>query len=269
MPPYLVTSDIHGCFPEFVALLEAVGFTIADGAIQPPADRRRLLFAGDLTDRGDEEALTILLFERLVKDGWAEVAAIGNHDRRLKGALSGKPLPERLGGLPQTLQRLLCFSDPQLPCSAVQWLFASQPLFSSYGPLLIAHAALTRADLNGQRENNHIVEGMAEGEDEHGRPIRVFGWAKEWAGGEYQVVFGHNTTPQRLPCFLESDQVIALDSGCVFGGALAGYLWPERKFVAVRSLRNRASDTPIEVTGDLQVASPLEMIDADEQRAER
>ncbi|MBF0165222.1 MAG: symmetrical bis(5'-nucleosyl)-tetraphosphatase [Magnetococcales bacterium] len=72
-------GDVHGCLPQLLTLLEAVGF-------RPGRDR--LLFVGDIISRGPDSLGTI----RFVRDqGERAVALMGNHELRAINALLGFP----------------------------------------------------------------------------------------------------------------------------------------------------------------------------------
>lgn len=49
---YVTIGDIHGCYDEFVALLEKNGFVITDGKIAHEEDNKRIILVGDLIDKG-------------------------------------------------------------------------------------------------------------------------------------------------------------------------------------------------------------------------
>jgi diadenosine tetraphosphatase ApaH/serine/threonine PP2A family protein phosphatase len=63
--------------------------------------------------------------------------------------------------------------------------------------------------------------------DEHGFPMRE-DWALTYAGSA-TVVHGHVVYPE--PRIVGN--VVAIDTGCVHGGHLTAYRWPEREFVSV------------------------------------
>jgi protein phosphatase len=67
--------------------------------------------------------------------------------------------------------------------------------------------------------------------DEFGLPVRL-----EWAGeyrGKALVVYGH--VPSREPRFLNN--TVCIDTGCVFGGSLSAYRYPEAEVVSVEAAR--------------------------------
>jgi hypothetical protein len=76
--PLDVVGDVHGELDALLALLGHLGYD-RDG--QHPADRR-LVFVGDLCDRGHDSPGVIALVQRLVQSGRA-LATLGNHEINL------------------------------------------------------------------------------------------------------------------------------------------------------------------------------------------
>lgn len=71
-------GDVHGCASLLIRLLERLGYTQdRDGVWSHP--ERRVLFLGDLLDRGPEIVETIDLARRMVSAGHAEMI-LGNHE---------------------------------------------------------------------------------------------------------------------------------------------------------------------------------------------
>lgn len=62
-----------------------------------------------------------------------------------------------------------------------------------------------------------------------GRPVRR-DWAKSY-GGDPWIVYGH--TPTEKPYFV--NRTVNVDTGCVFGGSLTAFRFPEQELVAVDS----------------------------------
>ncbi len=78
---YDVVGDVHGLKDDLLALLAKAGWQYADGRLSHP-DGRKLLFLGDLVDRGPDSAGVVRLVRQAVLDGVARVIK-GNHERKL------------------------------------------------------------------------------------------------------------------------------------------------------------------------------------------
>lgn len=73
--PLDIVGDVHGEIAPLLALLTHLGYT-GDG--EHP-DGRRLVFVGDLTDRGPDSPVVVDLVQSLVEAGRAQ-CVLGNHD---------------------------------------------------------------------------------------------------------------------------------------------------------------------------------------------
>ena len=95
---YVTIGDIHGCYDEFVALLEKNDFVVADGKITEVTDKdfnpKRIVLVGDLVDKGYNVAGVIELIHNNL-DMFYMVR--GNHEnfvyRFLKNDMAEKDLP--------------------------------------------------------------------------------------------------------------------------------------------------------------------------------
>ena len=233
--PFDIVGDVHGCFDELAELLAELGYTVADSArgdglrytVTPPAGRR-LVFLGDLVDRGPRVPDVLKLVMAAVADGVA-LCVPGNHDMKLMRALSGKNV-QVTHGLDRSLAQLAAetaeFRD------AVGRFIDS--LVSHYvfddGRLVVAHAGLVEG-MQGRgsgKVREFCLYGETTGEtDEFGLPMR-FNWAAEYRG-KAAVVYGHTPVPE--PQWLNN--TINIDTGCVFGGRLTALRYPERTLVSV------------------------------------
>ncbi len=87
-----VVGDVHGLREELLALLARAGWCYEDGRLSHP-EGRRLLFLGDLVDRGYDSLGVLRLVKRAVEDGVA-LCLKGNHEVKLvrfvETALAGK-----------------------------------------------------------------------------------------------------------------------------------------------------------------------------------
>ena len=222
--PFDVIGDVHGCATELRTLLAKLGYG-ADGA--HPAGRR-VVFLGDLVDRGPEVVGALRIAMQMVKEHDA-LCVMGNHEAKLLRWLGGKN-PKPSHGLAASIEQLE--REPAETREAVREFI--EGLVDHYvldgGALVVAHAGLSER-LHGRTSGKvkaFCLYGDTTGAlDENGLPIRL-DWAQHYRG-EAVVVYGH--TPTIEPTWV--NQTICIDSGCVFGGALSALRWPERELVQV------------------------------------
>ncbi len=122
-----VVGDVQGCDDELGELLALIGFN-------PDADR--VLFVGDLVNRGPKSADVLRRVKALAERGAAE-SVLGNHDFFLIMAHEG--FSSLHAG--DTLQQVL--DEPDAEC-LVAWLRA-RPLLIEHGENVIVHAGLLPA----------------------------------------------------------------------------------------------------------------------------
>jgi protein phosphatase len=227
--PFDVVGDVHGCLEELADLLGRLGYAVgADGRVGHP-EGRRVIFVGDLVDRGPDTPGVLRLAMRMVEDGVALCVA-GNHDAKLLRALQGRNVKVS-HGLDRTLEQLE--ADPELREPAGAFL---DGLLSHYvldgGSLVVAHAGLTE-DLQGRtsgRVREFAMYGDTTGEtDELGLPVRL-DWAADYRGRAL-VVYGHVAVAEARWL----NNTLNIDTGCVFGGSLTALRYPEREIVSVRA----------------------------------
>ena len=221
-----IIGDVHGCDAELVALMERLGHPI-DPA-RPHPQGRRLVFVGDLVDRGPATPAVVLRVKRLVEAGRALCVA-GNHDIRLAEALRGEPV--ELGhGLEASLEQLA--AESVAVRDEVAEFLAGLPghLVFDDGRLVVAHAGLEDrhhgSDSSAARDA--AVHGAYTGDfDDRAMPVRD-DWASGY-GGAAAVVQGH-TPVADVEWF---NNTICIDTGCVFGDRLTALRWPQRDLVSV------------------------------------
>lgn len=74
---YDIIGDVHGCHDALVALLERMGYALRNGVYQCPG--RKVVFLGDIIDRGRHIRETFWLVRRMVDAGVAWFI-LGNHE---------------------------------------------------------------------------------------------------------------------------------------------------------------------------------------------
>ena len=199
--------------------------------VTPPAGRK-LVFIGDLVDRGPKIAQVLRLVMSMVADG-AALCVPGNHDMKLMRKLGGKDV-QITHGLAESLAQLE--TEPAEFREHVMAFFDS--LVSHYvlddGKLVVAHAGM-KAELQGRGSGavrDFALFGETTGEtDEFGLPVRL-DWAAEYRGKAY-VVYGHTPVPEAEWL----NRTINIDTGCVFGGKLTALRYPEKELISVPARR--------------------------------
>ena len=221
-----IIGDVHGCDADLVALMERLGHPI-DPA-RPHPQGRRLVFVGDLVDRGPATPAVVLRVKRLVETGRA-LGVAGNHDIRLAEALRGEPV-EPGHGLEASLEQLA--AESVAVRDEVAEFLAGLPghLVLDDGRLIVAHAGLEDhhhgSDASAARDA--AIHGAYTGDfDDRAMPVRD-DWASGY-GGAAAVVQGH-TPVAEVEWF---NNTICIDTGCVFGDRLTALRWPERELVSV------------------------------------
>ncbi|OQP46028.1 polynucleotide kinase-phosphatase [Niastella yeongjuensis] len=232
--PFDIIGDVHGCYDELVELILELGYQHTEGIYSHPAGRK-LVFVGDLVDRGPKTPEVLDLVMTNVKAGTA-FCVPGNHDAKLVKWLKGKDVTIA-HGLQESIDQLNK-KTPAFREDVKQFL---DGLISHYvfdgGNLVVAHAGL-REEMHGRGSGavrDFCMYGETTGEiDEFGLPVR-YNWAAEYKG-KAMVVYGHTPVPE--PQWL--NRTIDIDTGCVFGGKLTALRYPEKELMSVPSQREYA-----------------------------
>ena len=240
--PFDIIGDVHGCYEELRELLDRLGYGVAeqDSAEDPagsvPALRhpegRRVVFLGDLVDRGPGVAAVLRLAMAMVEAGSA-LCVPGNHEAKLLRKLRGREVVVRYG-LAETLAQL----EREPPAFRERVAEFLDGLVSHFvldgGRLVVAHAGL-KESMQGRSSGAvraFALFGETTGEtDVFGLPVR-YDWASDYRG-RAMVVYGHTPVPEAE--WLNG--TLCIDTGCVFGGKLTALRYPERELVSVAAKR--------------------------------
>ncbi|MFW6066707.1 MAG: metallophosphoesterase family protein [Myxococcota bacterium] len=212
----LIVGDVHGCRSELDALVARFGPTGGD----------QVVFVGDLLAKGPDSSGVVRRAREL-----GAVGVRGNHDeiclRWWRARRDGRERP-------------LLGRSHQEACQALdeedwRWL-DSLPYhlrIAEHG-VIVVHAGLVPGVALEDQEPSHMLhmrslraDGTPTSRVEEGVP-----WASRWPGPE-EVVFGHDAVRglQRHP------HATGLDTGCVYGGRLTGYVLPDRALLSVPAER--------------------------------
>lgn len=251
--PFDIIGDIHGCFLELVDLLDRLGY-VRDGGEMIHPGGRQAVFIGDLTDRGPYSVSTILLVVGMVRRG-AALYVPGNHCRKLYRHLSGHNVVLE-HGIERTARELdaLPLRERQTVGRKFRRLYEHAPPYMMLddGRLVVAHAGI-REDMIGhlsKRIESFCLYGDTTGQrTPEGFPIRR-DWAREYRG-KALIVYGHTPVREAMMRY----NTINIDQGCVFGGKLTAFRYPEREIVQVQA---RAAYDPRVVFRDIEPEVPTD-----------
>ena len=229
--PFDIIGDIHGCFDELQELITNLGYSVSvedsHYRINHP-EGRRLIFVGDLVDRGPLTPQVIRFVKDTIELGQS-FCVLGNHDDKLKRALQGANV-KIAHGLQESLDQM-ALEDYAFRNEASQFLGS---LISHYvfddGRLAVAHAGIKEEYIGRGAPSikQFCMYGETTGEiDVFGLPVR-YPWAEDYRGNAL-VVYGHTPVPEAEWV----NNTINIDTGCVFGGKLTALRYPENELVSV------------------------------------
>lgn len=254
--PFDIIGDVHGCYDELCELIDKLGYTHGGRCrnmfiplstndfvlkINHPDDRK-LVFVGDLTDRGSSSDKVISYLIHLA-DYQIGYFVIGNHDDKLKRYLQGKNVQMR-DGLQKTINQLIRYhggigDNYNFSKEIIIKFLNSLPshLILDEGRLAVTHGALKQEyfGLDTQEIKSYCMYGAPVKKhtfDIDGRP-RHQPWAEEYKG-DTLIVHGHIVVED----VKWVNNTVNIDTGCVFGGKLTAFRYPEREIVQVQAKRN-------------------------------
>lgn len=213
----IFVGDVHGCAAELAALLAKADYDAAQD---------RLLLTGDAFSRGPDP----LAVWQLIRDTGAEMV-LGNHDARLLKQLtalakSRKP-KEKFADQGYTRAQL-----QPVHGAILAWL-RQCPLYIAEDAFLLVHAGIhPQKGLRGTRRAEFLK-------------IRTWPPSSDLSGPRWHdfyepehplLVFGHDA-PGGLVIKKRAGRpyLLGLDSGCIYGGPLSGYVLEEARLVQVES----------------------------------
>lgn len=231
--PFDIIGDVHGCYDELCSLLNELGYQVdSENFIAIPPEGRKAIFIGDLCDRGPKNMEVLRLVMNMHDDGNA-LCVPGNHDVKLLKKLRGANV-QVTHGLDITVTQLEQESDAfkEKVKKFIDGLISHYVLDD--GKLVVAHAGI-KEKYQGRgsgKVRNFCLYGETTGEiDEYGLPVRLK-WAEEYRG-RAKVVYGHTPASE----IQSLNNTYCIDTGCVFGGTLTAYQYPENEFVQVPALK--------------------------------
>ena len=221
-----VISDIHGCYDEYMELLEKINLR----------DEDELYILGDVVDRGPEPM-------KVLQDMMMRVNVfpiIGNHDfvtllmlRKLSEKITEENVESYLSD--EELEEYMKWMKEGASTTVKDFLRLDegerQDILEYFGEFSAYHEielngkrfVLVHAGINNFDENLPIDEYSL-----HDLLFCRMDYSKRYFSDENTyVITGHTPTPafreDKKPLVYEENGHIAVDCGCVFGGRLAAY----------------------------------------------
>lgn len=219
---YIIIGDVHGCLDELDDLLRLVGHKGRNGG-------DRLIFAGDLLDRGPDPVGVVRRARELQAD-----AVLGNHEEK---HLRWRQWEEKVSSGEAAKNPMRPFDGDRLSehnaltDDDMAWLRALPPFLRLDPRWLVVHAGFeTNGTAPEDQKLGKICRVRDVGDDgkmaaDHRNPLKpvegAVPWATRWKGPE-NVVYGHAVHSLQEPRIDEHDgyACYGIDTGCVFGGRL-------------------------------------------------
>jgi len=227
-------GDLHGMLDETVELMKRceVG----------PNDR--VIWMGDLVDRGPSSAKCIDLVRAREQEQGSPACILGNHEEK---HVSYEDCIARTGRLPEkSLPPPHVATREQLKPEHYAWI-RTLPHFIRVPEhnIIAVHAGVWPDRPIEAQDPHHLLHlQMIRPFDKDGQPTRNYrsywpsrvpdnedGWCfwSVFYNGPETIVFGHSVLDRPLI----SDKVVGIDGGAVFGRKLHAYIMPEKRVVTV------------------------------------
>ena len=205
----IIVGDIHGCIREFEDILIASGH----------CTNSRLILVGDLINKGPESFQVL----KLAKEIKAEVV-LGNHEA---GFLKYCRLRNGIDEQHPVYEALISEMGEDYE-DYLAWI-ESWPAYIEDKEFIVVHGGL----VPGKKLNEMSTKSLTTIRtwDGKGKDLKAKSnpaWFDFYKDSKL-VVFGHWASKG----LIERENVIGLDSGCVYGRKLSAVILPERKIVQV------------------------------------
>ena len=147
---YDLIGDVHGCGATLGTLLEKLDYQQRGGVYRHP--RRKVIFLGDLIDRGPRIRLAVTIARRMVEEGEAHIV-MGNHEYNALAYCHPAPRESGRAWLREHTprnNRIIQETLEQYRDHLVEWedtlaWFMELPLYLDFGDFRVVHACWDQA----------------------------------------------------------------------------------------------------------------------------
>lgn len=229
---YFIVGDIHGCFDEFVSLLESQGFVIGENLKVSHPEGKEVLLVGDLVDKGRD-------IPKVVEFAHANIGifkmVMGNHEsfvyRVLKGLMPGTTITDIMKR--EYFQSIDIFlADEALKAKFFE-VVESMKMFYTHEEFIVTHSPCQtkyfgKLSAEASRAMRDFKYPKVRDHASFGEFMYAFDEALEFMKTEARDshplhIFGHVVT-ESVSRFKNK---VAIDTGCASGGRLTGiYVLP-------------------------------------------
>lgn len=223
---YDIIGDVHGHYSKLVDLIRKLDYKdTQDGFVHK--DGRKLVFVGDLTDRGEDSAMTLDLVLYQISKGNA-LAVLGNHCRKAIDSIRKNKAPKS-AALVKTLDEFRSYwSEYELKQVIEEWASLPTSLTLDDGKLIVVHGAHPIHGETGAKAMSLNLYSYTSGrQTPEGYPERL-DWAEDYRG-DSTIVHGHQVVSE----VYVKNNVWNIDTGCYKGGKLTCLRYPEMDIVQV------------------------------------
>lgn len=246
----IAIGDVHGCIDELNELLCLVSY-------KPGRDR--LVFVGDLVDRGPDSLAVLRRVRELTSAGTSATDAscvMGNHDEwyvRCAKHEARKRATGKKNPLQQNKKKFALYQ--QMSDEDIAWLSALPYLHRIDFKTVVVHAGFRPGIPVEQQDEDDMLRMRYLKSDKLTTPVVEAYWTEVWTGPE-DVVYGHS--PSKTDAVLtakptwvghdpETDRHArgyvrcwGIDTGCCFGNKLTAWVREPGGSVELVSVRARA-----------------------------
>lgn len=233
----IVVGDVHGCGEELLSLLVKIEY---------PRPGDRLIFVGDLFDRGPLPQVVLQTILRHSQEGSANGYRIesvcGNHDAELLAYCRMLYDPsEAEASISRTQEATIRFLDRadmlEDLATYLEQLHRVDTIHDEAGRWAVVHAGIDpNLGLDATPTALKLTIKAFPGEP---------AWYDKYDGRDGLILCGHQHQSDPLVrCRNGRPVVINVDTSCCYGGALTAYIVDEERFVSVPAARAYYTERP-------------------------